>query len=71
MTAIPIRRNLTTRKGWYRATFNDGLVLLVPIAWTGHFRFQDLLHWPNGGKWEQLTYVPAPRRPEPVGRVML
>ncbi len=73
MTAIPIRRNLAIRRGYYRAVFRgmDDFRLLVPIRWTGHLTFADLCNWPSSCDWKQLTYVPAPRRPEPIGRVML
>ncbi len=73
MTSIPIIRNTSPRKGWYRAVFHDlpDFTLLVPIRFTGHLTFADLCAWPSTGKWKQLVYVPAPRRPEPVQRVML
>jgi hypothetical protein len=73
VTVIPIRRTHLVRKGHYRAKFASlpNLTLLVPIQWCGHFTFAQLCAWPEDGKWKELTYVPAPRRPTPVGRVML
>jgi hypothetical protein len=68
VSVIPIRRDLATRKGWYRAVFHDlpGFTLLVPIAFTGHLTFADLCTWPASGAWKQLTYVPAPQRTSPI-----
>lgn len=62
MAVIPIIRT-HPRRGWYRARFHDlpDFTLLVPICFTGHFTFGQLASWPDSGKWQQLTYVPAPR----------
>ena len=68
VTAIPIRRDLASRKGWYRASFKDlpDFNLLVPIQWSGHLTFADLCAWPSSCDWKGLTYIPAPRRPEQI-----
>ena len=64
MTTIPITRNTSPRRGWYRAQFHDlpDFTLLVPIRFAGHFTFGQLATWPSNGKWKQFVYVPAPRR---------
>jgi hypothetical protein len=73
VTAIPIRRDLATRKGYYRAVFRDtdDFRLLVPIRFSGHLTFADLCAWPSSCDWKQLVYVPEKRRSDTVGRVML
>ena len=73
MTAIPIRRNLATRKGHYRCRFVSApnFTLLVPVQFQKHLTFATLATWTDEGKWKELIYGPAPRRPAPVGRVRL
>ena len=68
VTAIPIRRDLAIRRGHYRARFHGlpDFTLLVPIQFTGHFTFGQLAAWPENGKWKELVYIPAPRRPEQI-----
>ena len=62
MTAIPIRRDLATRRGYYRAVFTGSdFRLLVPIRFTGHLTFADLCTWPTSCNWKQLVYVPERR----------